>query len=380
MPELDVIDPIAATPSLEGMQRWLGAHLADGAHPLNAIDIESARSVVESLTSIEPESWAMAWLAVADGFAAQASRSEGASIFAEAREAWWQAYRFAFMGRFPTPTHSAKEAAYDVSREYFLRAVSLDAPSVQRIEVAVDNPDREGRENVVFYLARPRAEFTGALAVVIVCGGIDMWKEETYVRTEGLRARGIATLHVDIPGVGEAPLYAGVNAERMWNPVFDWIETSGLDARRVGLLGQSFGGYWSTKLAHTHRDRIRAAVNWGGGIHRTFQPVWQERARAATAYIMDLGASRARIFGGHTLDDYISRCPELSLLDQGVLDLPCSPLLLVNGKDDQQSDATDISLALEHGEPKTARMFPGGHMGTGPVEHLVFDWLASQLI
>ncbi|WFB05677.1 FUSC family protein [Streptomyces sp. LX-29] len=83
--------------------------------------------------------------------------------------------------------------------------------------------------------------------------------------------------------------------------------------------------------------------------------------------LMDLMPARARIFGGSTFEDCVDRCPELSLLDQDVLDMPCCPLLLVNGKDDQQNAAADLCLALEHGGPKTARMFPGGHMGEGPV-------------
>ena len=35
--------------------------------------------------------------------------------------------------------------------------------------------------------------------------------------------RGIATVLVDMPGVGEAPVLAGTDAERLWDPVFDWI-------------------------------------------------------------------------------------------------------------------------------------------------------------
>lgn len=378
MASLTGVDPTTGKRSLENGRAWLRAHLDDRAHPFNAIDAAAARPVIDGLTSLEPEEWAAAWLDVAHRYAAEAQAAEDAGRRSEAREAWWQAYQFAFVGRFPTPIHPAKAAAYDESRAYFLRAVSLDEPAVERVEVPIADADREGRDRVVFTVARP----AGAVeppAVAVVWGGIDMWKEESYVRTASLRGRGIATIHVDMPGVGEAPLYAGRDAERMWDPVFDWIAASDLDADRVGLVGQSFGGYWSTKLAHTHRERIRAAVNWGGGIHRTFQPAWQERSRTAGTYLMDLGPSRARIFGGETFEDYIARCPELSLLDQGVLDRPCAPLLLVNGKDDQQNDATDIHLALEHGDPKTARLFPGGHMGTGPVGPTVIGWLTAQL-
>jgi hypothetical protein len=372
------LDPKTGKRTIENAREWLGAHLAERAHPFNAIDVEAAKPVIDGLESIEPEPWAAAWLAVAHRFAAEAEAAHGAGRTAEEREAWWQAYQFAFVARFPTPVHPAKLAAYDESRAYFLRAVALDEPAVERVALPIADGGREGRTEVVFYVARP-AVTDGPAPVAIVWGGIDMWKEESYIRTASLRGRGVATIHIDMPGVGEAPLFAGPDSERMWDPVFDWIARSGLDAARVGIVGQSFGGYWSTKLAHTHRDRLRAAVNWGGGIHRTFQPGWQEKSRSASTYLMDLGPSRARIFGRDTFEQYIAHCPELSLLDQGVLDQPCCPLLLVNGKDDVQNDATDIHLALEHGDPKTARLFPGGHMGTGPVGPTVIDWLVTQL-
>ncbi|QDZ15826.1 alpha/beta hydrolase family protein [Humibacter ginsenosidimutans] len=372
------VDPTTGKRSIENAREWLYAHLDERAHPFNAIDVDAARPVVDRLESIEPEAWAAAWLEVAHRFAEQADAAHRDGRTADEREAWWQAYQFAFVARFPTPIHPAKQAAYDLSREWFQRAVALDDPAVERVAIPTAEGGREGRTEVVFYVARPR-EVEGPTPVAIVWGGIDMWKEESYVRTASLRGRGVATIHIDMPGVGEAPVFAGPDAERMWTPVFDWIERSDLDETRVGIVGQSFGGYWSTKLAHTHRDRLKAAVNWGGGIHKTFQPAWQEKSRSAGTYLMDLGPSRARIFGEHTFDEYIARCPELSLLDQGVLDQPCCPLLLVNGIDDQQNDATDIHLALEHGDPKTARLFPGGHMGRGPVGPTVINWLVNQL-
>lgn len=375
---LDGVDPVTGARTLDNARVWLSEHLDQGLHPFNAIDRDAARSVVSALMGLDPETWAAAWLEVAHRFASRAETARTAGQRTEEREAWWQAYQFAFVARFPTPVHPAKLAAYEESHEFFHRAVSLDESPVERLALPISGGGREGCNDVVVYVARPVAA-TSPAPVAIVWGGIDMWKEESYVRTASLRARGVATIHIDMPGVGEAPLFAGVDSERMWDPVFDWIDGSDLDASRVGLVGQSFGGYWSTKLAHTHRDRLIAAVNWGGGIHKTFQPGWQEKSRTASTYLMDLGPSRARIFGEETFEQYIARCPELSLLDQGVLDQPSCPLLLVNGIDDQQNDATDIHLALEHGDPKTARLFPGGHMGVGPVGPTVINWLAARL-
>lgn len=378
MTALDGVDSVTGTRTLDNAQTWLREHLAQGIHPFNAIDRDAARPVIDALTGLDAETWAAAWLEVAHRFAARAEAAGVAGRRLDERKAWWQAYQFSFVARFPTPLHPAKVAAYDESRTYFLRAVSLDEPAVERVTLPIVGGGREGRTDVVVYVARPVAAASPP-PVAIVWGGIDMWKEESYVRTASLRARGIATIHIDMPGVGEAPLFADVDSERMWDPVFDWVDRSNLDASRVGVVGQSFGGYWSTKLAHTHRDRLVAAVNWGGGIHKTFQPEWQEKSRTASTYLMDLGPSRARIFGESTFEQYTARCPALSLLDQGVLDQPCCAMLLVNGIDDQQNDATDIHLALEHGDPKTARLFPGGHMGVGPVGPTVTDWLTTRL-
>jgi pimeloyl-ACP methyl ester carboxylesterase len=215
----------------------------------------------------------------------------------------------------------------------------------------------------------------------MVWAGIDTWKEEMHGRLGALmRAHGFAVLLVDMPGVGESPVLAGRDAERQWTPIFDWLATrEDLDAERCAAIGGSFGGYWAMKLAYTHRDRLACAVNWGGGVHITFTPDWQQKSRNASSYLMDLMNARARIFGGETFEDYVARCQELSLLDQGLLDQPSAPLLLVNGRDDVQNSIEDIYLSLDHGDPKAARVFDGGHMGEGPVAPTIAAWVARQV-
>jgi len=367
-------DPVRSLPDA---QAWLRAHLAERRNPFNAIDAEAAARAIDALPGTDPVAWAGHWLQLAAALAERGEGAQQAGDLAAAREQWWQAYQFAFLGRYPAPLHPAKLAAYQRAREYFARAVALARPGVERITVPFAGRDGEG-DSVTFYLARPSA--VARPPVVLMWGGIDVWKEETYARGAMLRQRGIATVHLDMPGVGESPVLAGPDAERQWDPVFAWLaDRADLDGERCAALGLSFGGYWAMKLAHTHRQRLAAAVNWGGGVHLTFQPQWQHQSRQAASYLMDLMPTRARIFGGTTFEDYLAHCPELSLLDQGVLDRPCAPLLLVNGVDDQQNSAEDIHLSLRHGDPKTARLFPGGHMGTGPVAPTITDWLTRQL-
>jgi len=92
------------------------------------------------------------------------------------------------------------------------------------------------------------------------------------------------------------------------------------------------------------------------------------------------GPARANLFGKKTFEELISVMPALSLKTQGWLEKPCAPLLLVNGKEDRQVPIEDFYLLLETGAPKTARLFPGGHMGAIPeIFTTVIAWLHTQL-
>jgi pimeloyl-ACP methyl ester carboxylesterase len=188
-------------------------------------------------------------------------------------------------------------------------------------------------------------------------------------------------LAIDMPGVGEAPVAGSEDAERMFDAVFDWIEQRpDLDGTRVGIIGGSTGGYWASKLAHTHRERLRAAVNWGGCAHYAFTLEWIERAQHGE-YAFELAETLACAFGRSTFEEWVEYAPRLSLLDQDVLDRPCAPLLLVNGVHDTVFPIADMYLLLEHGSPKSARFYPTGHMARTPqTEPMVLDWIERALL
>lgn len=373
---LDVSDVVVGgeARSIEGARAWLRHHLELGRYPMRSVDGPAAVRTINGLTGVGPEQWCAAWLDTAAGFVAQA---DAAADTTAAEKAWWQAYRFASLARFPVPNHPTKIRAYDLERAYFLRAASLADPLLDRVEVPFYGRAGEG-ESVVFYVGRPRD--VERPPVLIASCGVDAGKEAAFDIARRYVACGIAVVLVDIPGVGEAPLLAGRDAERMWDPIFDWIATSALDSSRVAVLGAAFGGYWAHKLAHTHRDRLVAAVNWGGGVHVTFQPSWQQMACEAMSYLNEPVAVRARMFGVSTFEDYAPRCAELSLLDQGLLDTSSCQLLLVSGKDGLQSVA-DVTLALEHGEPKTVRLFSRGHpaVEAAAAQDVIYEWLTGHL-
>ena len=153
-----------------------------------------------------------------------------------------------------------------------------------------------------------------------------------------------------------------------------------VDANKIAVVGASFGGYWSTKLAHLAPDKLRAAVNWGGGIHYFFQPEWQERSRHADSYLFDLIEARANLFGKKTFDELCQSCRRCRCSTKAGSISPARRMLIVNGKEDKQVPLDDFYLLLEHGNPKAIRLFPGGHMGSIPnIFKTVIDWLHQKL-
>ena len=83
-----------------------------------------------------------------------------------------------------------------------------------------------------------------------------------------------------------------------------------------------------------------------------FQPDWIEK-----------GQHVEYAFGRSSFEEWVEYAPKLSLLSQGIRDQPCAPLLVVNGLNDSTFPISDSYLLLEHGDRKSARFYPAGHMG-----------------
>ena len=352
-------------------------HVKHGYHPFGHTSYEDNERIFKNLKSFDRDAWAAEFSKVAAPYEEKAREAEAKGDAKAAQENYWTAYGHYRMGRFPAPNSSGKRAVYKKSQEMVLKALSYAPYSVERVEMPFKGRAGEGKASIG-YLYRPKNAMR--LPVVQLWGGIDTFKEDRTPLAEDLLKAGMAALLIDMPGVGDAPLPGSEDAERMWDAVFDWIATrKDLDSSRVGIWGGSTGGYWGAKLAHTHKDRMAAAVCHGGCAHYAFEPKWIEKAQHGT-YAFELAETLASAFGRSTFEEWVEYCPRLSLLEQSVIDKPCAPLLLVNGVQDSIFPIEDMYLLLEHGGAKTARFYESGHMGNSPTTiPTIVGWLKERL-
>ena len=338
---------------------------------LHADKAESEQALAK-MANFDGETWAAAWNDLGARWEDQANAAEKAGNASLAKENYLKSYGYYGIARHPFPSTPGKHHGYQKTRAMFLAAAKYFDIAVERVSIPFQGKAIVGHLRLPTKLPAP---------MIMHWGGIDNWKEERHSFGENFVKQGWGCFIIDSPGTGECPMLAGPDAHQVHLAVLDYLLTRPeVDVDKVAVVGASFGGHWSTKLAHLAPQKLRAAVNWGGGIHHFFQPQWQERSRHADSYLFDLIEARANLFGKKTFDELCAVMPALSLLDQGWLDKPSAPLLIVNGKEDKQVPLEDFYLLLEHGSPKAIRLFPGGHMGAIPnIFKTVIAWLHQKL-
>jgi esterase FrsA len=364
--------------TLDESKQWMHQRLRSRFHPMNALDLDDGPTFIDGVPGLGGATWGGYWYGLGERVRREAAQAEQAGDTGLAEALYRKASGLFFMGRFPCPNHPAKERCAVAERETYLAGSRHWREPIERVEIPFAGHPGEGSQVVVLVrkpvgVSRP--------PVVLMWGGVDACKEQMTAASDALLARGVATVAMDNAGTGESPVKGVPDAERQFITALQWIAAQpDLDGARPAVLGRSFGGYWATKLAHLLPDALAGAVNWGGGVHHMFQPSWVQASRYPDSYLMELVETRSRMLGATNDDEYVAGFGRLSLLDQGLLDRPCAPLLLVNGKEDKQCPVADIHLLLDHGWPKSVRMFPGGHMGLTPMTlPSIVEWLERQL-
>ena len=343
--------------TLEELKAETQARADRNAYPLIGLRPDDVREALSKINSLDRDEWAAAWSAVAERYDMRAKSEETSGNSRAAQADYLMAWRYYSFGRWPVDNSVGKHRAYEMALIAFQNYARFLDPPLEVVRIPF-----EGKE-IVGLLRLPKGARPAPLVITI--GALDGRKEDHVERGEYFLPRGIAMFSLDMPGTGEAPIKIDVGAERIYSRVLDYLPTRPeIDAKRVVVQGGSWSGYWAAKLGFIERGRLRGVVVQGGPVHFYFQPEWQKTALGTREYLFDLFPARASVYGVNSLDEFLAYGPRLSLKDEGYLDRPSAPMLLVNGVKDSQVPIADLDLLLHTGTPKEAWVNPsGGHMG-----------------
>ena len=356
----------------------------NGMYPLIGLDPTDVREAFTSIKTRDKDEWAAAFMAVADRYFNEAKSLEKSDPV-KANADYVRAWRLYSFGRWPYPATPGKQRAYAKAIEAFLAHARFWDPPVEVVHIPF-----EGSE-IVAYLRLPK-NAKGPVPLVIAVNGLDSRKEDLSESFAAILPFGIGFLAVDGPGTGQAPIKVSENADRMLSRVIDYLQTRPeVDKTKFAVHGVSWGAYWAAKLSIVERARLRGASAQSPPIDTFFQKDFLMNSLLGNReYLFDQVPALMNIFDGvKTLDDLAASLGKMSLVKQGLLGKPTTPMLILAGVLDTQVPISDIYLLLSRGDvPKDAWINPqGGHLGRqvkvwpDPVifKQVIIPWLVRTL-
>jgi esterase FrsA len=287
--------------------------------------------------------WATSLMGYGDAAIALGEAAEARADRLAAQEAFLAASFWYFFARFPHIINPDGAEAYQRHIVAYLRAAQHFVSPLEVLKIPFEG------STLTAYLRLPPGEAKKSFPVVVIWGGIDVWKSdlEIHSQSEALLKHGLATLAIDMPGTGECPFPVSPDAERVLLAAIDAVrQHQAIDGTRVGCYGLSFGGHWATKLALQHPELL-GVVNNAGPVHHSFQPEWVQRlpmgARIALSKVLGINPQ------GNP-QELLVRLAALSLVVQGWLpQAQHAPLLSLNGEQDELVSIEDLEFIGQNG-------------------------------
>jgi dienelactone hydrolase len=331
--------------------------------------------------------WIEAWAALARRVEEFAARDETAGHrwsagrkYLRASVYWFTAER---MASHKTP---AKRELYDAMTRCFARAVALRDEPLEFVSIPY-----EGTTLPALLYRAPQA---GPRPAMIHFDGFDVTKEWMHLCgiSREFAHRGISTLMVDHPGIGAALRLQGMpmnhDSERWARAAMDWLETrNDIDARRVGVIAMSLGGYYAPRAA-AFEQRLACCVAWGArwdndGSHgRMLRD--PDAPRSVTGWV----DHALWYYGAANTGEAAEKIARMTLQD--VAGKITCPLLVAHGANDRQVPLEQAERTVREATRSRRAELRLFHADEGGVEHCsgdqfsvaidaMTDWVADIL-
>jgi dienelactone hydrolase len=288
--------------------------------------------------------------------------------------------------RLHRPGHAERVAAYSRMLACFGKFVAQRGENCERMEIPY------GGKVMPALFTRAEGGERGAPCMVHF-DGFDGTKELMYlIGISGeLAKRGVSTLIVDHPGVGEALRLHGMRGfpevEKPAGAAFDFAAGLGVDPKRIGIMAVSLGGYYAPRAAACD-PRWACAVAWGALYD--WGPIQRARfAGSGTERSVSHYAEHLKwVFGKDSVDECLAITDRYTL--KGVIgDVRC-PLLVVQGENDRQLPREQAERTIAEAVNSPRRDLHIHTAAEGGVEHcsvdnfdiavdVIADWVAEVL-
>jgi alpha-beta hydrolase superfamily lysophospholipase len=374
---------------------WSNAALAcKGMAPYGVVAMDEIDRIAEKLKTRqgEPQAWQEEWCAMAaqveksaDAAAAQGHDRTAGNYYLRAGNYYYTGERF-------IPPGGAKAAVGHKAYRCYREGLTRRHPEIEFVEVPYADEMRKAATLPALFLKAPGVSLRAP--TVVIFNGMDNCKEMSVIFA-GLEfaRRGMHTLAIDGPGQGETLRFRGIHSrydyEVPGKAAYEYVaQRADVDAARVVIMGYSFGGYYSGRIA-AFEKRYAAGVAMTA-LHwdlAGWQQRIKEKAQAEGTKVAQSNFQFQWVVGAADADGGIEIAKKFSLQD--VAQRITMPFLITHGANDRVVPAENAQKLYDAvgSTKKTLRIFTAED---GGAEHahvdnrqvgvdFVADWIAANL-
>jgi dipeptidyl aminopeptidase/acylaminoacyl peptidase len=374
---------------------WSNATLIiKGMAPYGVVALEEMDRACEKLRARqhEPNAWPEVWGALGDEIERRAEAAAAKGHKYTAGDYYLRAGYYHYNAeRFVPPAPEKKDWAQKAYRCWHA-GIRLRHPNIEFVEVPY-----EGKTLPALFMkaqAQDAAPAQGPAPTVVIFNGMDNAKEMSvfFAGLEFAR-RGLHTVAIDGPGQGESLRLRGMHSrydyEAAGTAAYDYLaKRSEVDAKRVAVMGYSFGGYYSSRIAAFEKRYAAcialSALHWDlAGWQRRIK----EKNAAAPKSVAQSNFQFQWVVGAATPDEAIEIATKFSLKDVAK-NISC-PFLVTHAGNDRVVPVENAQKLYDAvgSKRKTIKIFSAEE---GGAEHahvdnrqvgidFVADWLSDNL-
>ena len=369
---------------------WSNAALAcKGMAPYGVVAMDEIDRIAEKLKTRqgEAEAWQEEWCAMAAQIEKTADAAAARGNDRTAGNYYMRAGNYYYTGERFIPPGEAKAAVGRKAYRCFQAGLSRGYPNLEFVEVPY-----EATTLPALFMKAPGVSVRAP--TVVIFNGMDNCKEMSVIFA-GLEfaKRGMHTLAIDGPGQGETLRFRGIPSrydyEVPGKAAYDYVaQRADVDPARVVIMGYSFGGYYSGRIAAFEKRYAAGvamtALHWGLAA---WQQKIKEKAQAEGNKVAQSNFQFQWVVGAADADAGIEVAKRFTLKD--VAHQITMPFLVTHGANDRVVPAENAQKLYDAigSKRKTLRVFTAED---GGAEHahvdnrqvgvdFVADWITQNL-
>lgn len=337
---------------------------------MGAIRPEVFKRQLQGLKTFKVSKWCSYWNSFAkkeEAIFQKNKVSHNGTLNHDAKDALRRAITYYSVSAWPgiTPLqHKVYKKALRLTEQWF----QLTNPNITKVTLKIAG------EDVVGYMYLPEKE--GKYPMVIVTNGLEGTIQEVAFPIMKYCDDKTGVFFMEMPGTYTYRQKLSTASETIYNGVIEYVaQQPKVDPHHIAMIGVSFGGYWSARMAAVN-PKLHCAVTSGPPVEYAFKIPNSLGLPAIMVSTMQY------VTGAKGISDLLAKLKPLSFAKDNLYQKIKIPFLIINGDNDTLVGTRD-SIELNRKVPTSfLKLYENDdHCAMAHYEEWMdyaFDWIAMQ--